>query len=206
MKPLSKAYARQVFLNCPFDDAYRPVFEAIIFGVLACGFVIRSARERDDAGEPRFNKIVDLIRSSMFGIHDISRVELDPVHHLPRFNMPLELGLFLGAKVFQQDRKKHKRCLIFDTERHRYQKFVSDIAGQDIRMHGNNPDQAMVETRQWLAGYSKHPLPGPETLKTTYAEFSAQLPAILKKLGLAANDLTFTEYVKVAGEWLNTHP
>jgi|GEM_PF-3484810 len=34
---LSKAYARQVFFNCPFDDGYRPVFEAVIFAVLHCG-------------------------------------------------------------------------------------------------------------------------------------------------------------------------
>jgi hypothetical protein len=45
---LSKAYARQVFLNCPFDDGYRPIYEAIIFAVIHCGFVVRCARERED--------------------------------------------------------------------------------------------------------------------------------------------------------------
>ena len=95
---LSKAYARQVFLNCPFDDEYRPIYEAIIFAVIHCGFVIRCARERDDSGETRISKIVEIIRASQFGIHDISRVELDKSNGLPRFNMPLELGLFLGAK------------------------------------------------------------------------------------------------------------
>jgi len=33
--------------------------------------------------------------------HDISRTELNE-HSLPRFNMPLELGLFLGASRFGQ--------------------------------------------------------------------------------------------------------
>lgn len=205
MKP-SKAYRDQVFLNCPFDDAYRSLFDAIIFSVLACGFVIRSARERDDAGEPRFSKIVEIIRSSMYGIHDISRVELDPEHHLPRFNMPLELGLFLGAKSFATGGRPKKHCLIFDCEAYRYQKFVSDIAGQDIRSHHNDPMDAIVETRHWLATMSKKALPGTNKLKRAYEEFSADLPAILAKLELAKGDLRFAEYVKVAGEWLHTHP
>ena len=109
---LSKAYVRQVFLNCPFDDGYRPIYEAIIFSVIHCGFVIRCAREREDSGEPRISKIVEIIRASQFGIHDISRVELDEVNHLPRFNMPLELGLFLGAKAYSSEpRQKARRCL-----------------------------------------------------------------------------------------------
>lgn len=158
---LSKAYARQVFLNCPFDEGYRPVYEAIIFAVIHCGFVIRCAREREDSGETRISKIVDIIRASQFGIHDISRVELDDANGLPRFNMPLELGLFLGAKAYASEpRQKARRCLILDRERYRYQKFISDIAGQDIRSHDGNPEKALILTRNWLATVSKRKLPG----------------------------------------------
>ena len=46
--------------------------------------------------------------------------------------MPLELGIFLGAKRFGRAEQKGKVCLILDTERYRYQQFMSDIAGQDI--------------------------------------------------------------------------
>jgi hypothetical protein len=38
---LSKAYARQVFLNCPFDDQYRPLYEAIIFTPTAAEYAVR---------------------------------------------------------------------------------------------------------------------------------------------------------------------
>lgn len=55
---------------------------------------------KDDAGQARISKIYDLIRRSKYSIHDISRTELDPDHSLPRFNMPLELGIFLGAKEY----------------------------------------------------------------------------------------------------------
>ena len=89
-------YQRSVFINCPFDGEYLPVFRAIIFTVSACGFDARSTLEHDDGSQVRIEKIYRLIGSSAFGIHDISRTELDDESQLPRFNMPLELGVFLG--------------------------------------------------------------------------------------------------------------
>ncbi|MEK6375316.1 MAG: hypothetical protein AABO58_21790 [Acidobacteriota bacterium] len=86
--------------NCPLDDVYRQLFEAVVFAVHDCGYIARCALEVDDASEVRIEKIAKIIASCKFGIHDISRTELDAGTDLPRFNMPLELGLFLGAKRF----------------------------------------------------------------------------------------------------------
>ncbi|HYU25729.1 MAG TPA: hypothetical protein VEO74_11030 [Thermoanaerobaculia bacterium] len=121
-----------VFVNCPFDESYRPIFEAIVFAVHDCGYVARCSLEVSDASQVRIEKIAAIIAACKFGIHDISRTELDATTHLPRFNMPLELGLFLGAKRFGSPKQRSKTCLILDVERYRYQKFISDIAGQDI--------------------------------------------------------------------------
>lgn len=110
---------RSVFINCPFDNSYDLIFQALIFTVFHCGCVARSALEESNAGEPRFEKIVRLIRDAQFGIHDISRTELDEETGLPRFNMPLELGLFLGAMRFERGRRHKKLCLIIDTEPYR---------------------------------------------------------------------------------------
>jgi hypothetical protein len=93
-------HERDVFINCPFDAKYRPLLRGLLFAVHDCGFRARSALEVEDSGEVRVQKIVRIIAESPFGIHDISRVEADPRTNLPRFNMPLELGLFLGAKAF----------------------------------------------------------------------------------------------------------
>jgi hypothetical protein len=90
--------ARDVFINCPFDDDFAPGFRALVFGVIACGYRVRCAREVDDAAETRIEKLYRIIEQSRYGIHDISRTELDEASQLPRFNMPLELGMFLGAK------------------------------------------------------------------------------------------------------------
>src|SRR5207244_972943 len=123
-------YEYTVFINCPFDDAYRPLLEAVVFAVHDCGYVARSSLEVTDASQVRIEKITAIIEACRLGIHDISRTEIDPQTQLPRFNMPLELGLFLGAKRFGTGKHKAKTCLILDVERYRYQKFISDIAGQ----------------------------------------------------------------------------
>ena len=109
MKSAAGDYDRFVFLNCPFDEEYLPLIRAITFAVKACGYEVRSALEAMDAGEVRMNKILRLIRTCRFGIHDISRTTLDPVHGLPRFNMPLELGLFLGASHFGNPAQRRKQ-------------------------------------------------------------------------------------------------
>ena len=104
-----------VFLNCPFDAGYKPVFDSIVFAVTDLGFVARSAREQDDGGDVRLSKIERIIEECKYGIHDISAVELDPVNNLPRFNMPLELGLFLGCRRFGNAIQRRKVSLILDS-------------------------------------------------------------------------------------------
>ena len=122
----SKPYRDSVFINCPFDEEYVPIFRAVVFTVALCGFVPRSTLEHDDASQVRIEKIYRIIGSSALGIHDVSRTELDAENQLPRFNMPLELGVFLGAKRFGPGRRRSKRCLILDRDRYRFQKFISD--------------------------------------------------------------------------------
>jgi hypothetical protein len=46
-------YSRQVFINCPFDPAYRPIRDGIVFAVFDCGFQPRSALEIEDSSEVR---------------------------------------------------------------------------------------------------------------------------------------------------------
>ncbi len=121
-----------VFINCPFDSSYKRIFDATVFAVFDCGFVARSALEIIDTGEVRLEKILRIMDECRFGYHDISRTELDEANGLPRFNMPFELGLFLGITR----RKKTTSCLVVDRDKYRYQKFLSDISGQDIASRG----------------------------------------------------------------------
>lgn len=112
---MNDAYETGVFINCPFDASYRPIFEAIVFCVADCGYRPRCALEADDSGEVRVEKILNIVSGCRFGIHDLSRTELDGATGLPRFNMPLELGFFLAAKRFGAGKQKRKRFASYST-------------------------------------------------------------------------------------------
>src|SRR6202030_3423845 len=98
---LPRQASREVFVNCPFDPAYTELFNALMFTIYDCGFQPRCAKETD-AGDERFPKICQRISECPLCIHNISRTALDPKSKLPRFNMPLELGVFIGHKTYVQ--------------------------------------------------------------------------------------------------------
>lgn len=192
-----------VFINCPFDDRYKPIFEALVFAVIECGFEPRSALELVDGTEVRLDKICRIIASCRYAIHDISRTELDGVNHLPRFNMPFELGLFLGASRFGREAQRSKRCLILDREPHRYQKFISDIAGQDIFAHGERPDLAIRCVRDWLSTVSmERHLAGAAHIVERYQQFSSDAPKLAKELRLRRDEATFRDFRNLVVIWL----
>jgi hypothetical protein len=47
----NEQYADNVFINCPFDPEYAPIFEAIVFAVNDAGFRPKCARERLDSSQ-----------------------------------------------------------------------------------------------------------------------------------------------------------
>lgn len=116
--------------------------EALVFAIHDCGYIARSALEAEDSAEVRIDKIAKIIKDCRYGIHDISRTEVGADTGLPRFSIPLKLGLIL------------------DRARYRYQQFCSDIAGQDIRSHDDLPETAIKVVRNWLQTNS----PTPEVL------------------------------------------
>lgn len=193
-----------MFINCPFDDAYRPTFRALIFAIYACGFRPRSAMELDDGGQTRIDKLYGLIGECRYGIHDLSRTELDAAHQLPRFNMPLELGLFLGAKRFGGKAQSAKRLLILDVERYRYQRFVSDLAGMDIHGHGGDAIEALRKTRDWLANVSRRQLPSADRVARLFQTFMADLPALAADLEFDPENIPYVDFERMIVGWLLT--
>jgi hypothetical protein len=196
-------YGRNVFINCPFDVDYQPLFRALVFAVQDYGLVPRSALERDDGSEVRIEKIRRIVAESQFAIHDISRTELDEATGLPRFNMPLELGIFLGAKWFGAEEHRRKSCVIFDRERYRYQAFCSDIAGQDIRAHRCEERELIRGVRNALRTWCpERELAGAAVTWDRYLRFDGTLPQMADRVGLDANDLSFSDFTWLVAEWL----
>lgn len=200
-------YDRNVFINCPFDDAYRTeIFRALVFAVHDCGFQTRCALETTNAAESRISKIERIIEECQYGIHDLSRTELDPDSNLPRFNMPLELGLFLGAKRFGSVKQKRKSALVLDIERYRYHKFISDIAGQDISAHNGKTEQAIRRVRDWLKPNNPEvSIPGGQKMARRFESFSAVFPTMCAVAGYD-DDPPFHDYVYIVCEWLKKNP
>lgn len=196
------ASSDDVFINCPFDRDYAPIFEALIFCIRACGFRPRSARELDDGGQLRLEKLLSIIAECRYGIHDLSRTELDEAFELPRFNMPLELGIFLGARRFGSEVQRLKKLLIFDIERYRYQSFISDLAGMDVHAHHGSASKAIEETRNWLANVSRRKLPSSAKLLRLYDRFILELPQICAELEFDPLTIPYVDFENVIATWL----
>ncbi len=161
--------------------------------------------EIDDGADVRFEKIQRLISASKYGIHDISVTDADAVTGLPRFNMPLELGVFLGAKRYGQNHQKKKNCLILDRERWRYREFISDIAGHDIRGHDNDQDTAITAVRDWLnAASGRRTIPGGRAIARRFHRFEADLPQICDELEIEPDEITYNDYGTMVSSWLRT--
>lgn len=196
-------YDDSVFLNCPFDADYAHLFHALVFTVLQCGYFPRAALEVDDGSEVRIAKIVRIVRESRYAVHDLSRTELDRGSSLPRFNMPLELGLFLGAKYFGTGRQREKACVIFDRDRYRYQTFCSDIAGQDIRAHKQDVADLIRCMRDTLRTWRPQAwIPGGDEIYRRYKQFMRALPRLSRDLRIAPEELTFHDLTWAIGVWL----
>ena len=186
-----------VFVNCPFDARFKPLLDAIVFAAAACGMHVRSALEVADSGELRLQKIMRLLEGSRYSIHDISRVEPDPETRLPRFNMPIELGAALGMKHLGRARLRDHRMLVLDTDKYRYQKFASDLAGVDISAHGDAPAKAIGAVRDFFATHFPSPLPSPSLIEDGYTVFESALPAMAKAANQTEAELTFRDRLQL---------
>jgi hypothetical protein len=66
---------------------------------------------------------------------------------LPRFNLPYELGLDIGCAEYGNKKSRSKKILILEREKYHYQKVISDIAGQDIADHNDDPETLIRKIR-----------------------------------------------------------
>jgi hypothetical protein len=200
-------YDESVFINCPFDEEYRPLFQALVFTVHDRGYLARCALEVPGSGHVRIQKIQRIIEECCYGLHDISRTELDRETALPRFNMPLELGLFLGAQRYGDERQSRRRCKVLDLERYRFQKYISDIAGQDISPHDGRPEKAIQAVRDWLRDWEPEvQIPGPKTISRRFARFREELPLVCQTAKVEEDELTFVDFRNTVMRWLGFNP
>lgn len=183
------SFEENVFINCPFDEAFYPLLRPLLFTVIYLGLEPRIALERVDSGEPRVQKIVELIRESRYAIHDLSRLQASEAGEFYRLNMPFELGLDVGCRLYGEGERSEKRCLILEAESYRYQAALSDLSGSDIEVHENEPDKVVSAVRNWLNMAVGLNADGPARIWGAFTEFMADNYDQLKARGFSDQDI-----------------
>ncbi|MCC6364903.1 MAG: hypothetical protein IT165_15400 [Bryobacterales bacterium] len=141
--------SKSVFINCPFDAEYAPLFDAIVFATVCCGFMPRCALESGTVSEPRLARILRALFSSKYSIHDLSRCTGEGSDNTARFNMPLELGMAMARRFMEPDNEHD--WLVMVPNGHTYARFISDLAAFDPATHDGSVPGVVVAVMSWLA-------------------------------------------------------
>ncbi len=166
--------ARSVFLNIPYDRQFEDLYLAYIVGIIQLGLQVKAAL--GEANQYRLDAIIRLIESCDYSVHDLSRVELS--RGVPRFNMPVELGLALYRSHLTSG--KH-RVYVFERKMYRTQRSVSDINGLDPQIHRGTPKGVMAGLRN-VFRHSGDVTTVPEMLYS-YLNVKRKLPELLRNAG-----------------------
>lgn len=198
----TKDYDRNVFINCAFDGTFLNIFRAIVYTIHDCGFIARCALETGNGEGVRIDKIVKIIQDCRYGIHDLSCVEITDDSPLPRYNMPYELGIFMGCKYYGESYHKKKNFLVLDSEPHRYKRMISDLAGYDFPAHMNDVLITVGLVRDWLSEAASKKLPGTIYYKERYQRFMEVLPLLCQSMKADVNTLGFKDYYALVSVWI----
>lgn len=129
-----------VFLNIPYDLGFEDLYLAYIVGLTQLGLRVNATVAVPNQGW--LDTIIGLIEESNSSIHDLSRIELS--NGIPRFNMPVELGLALYRSHVTEGRH---RVYVFERKAYRAQRSTSDINGIDPKIHNGTAKGVMAGLR-----------------------------------------------------------
>jgi len=201
-------FSNNVFINCPFDSDYIGLLRPLLFTIIYLGYNPRIASERSDSGEIRFQKICKLIEQSKISIHDLSRIRSTKKNEFYRLNMPFELGVDFGCRLFKSGKVKQKKCLVLGKERYKYQIALSDISGSDIKSHNDKAEEIILQTRNWFVENEINHVVSSTKIWESFNEFMADFYQKRKKEGFKKKDLECMptrEYIQFIRDWLIEH-
>jgi len=164
-------FERCVFINCPLDEDYEPILQAVLFCIVYLNFSPRISTERNDSGEYRLGKIRELIENSKYSIHDLSRCQALEKGEYFRLNMPFELGIDYACRKYFGKGREEKRFLILEERKYRYQAVISDLNGCDVEAHGGDYQKAVRKVRNWLVSETGVAADGATRILGAYVDF-----------------------------------
>ncbi len=200
-------FSKNVFINYPFDKDYITLIKPLVFTLIYLEFKPQISKTIS-SGNIRVNEIQKLIKISKFSIHDLSRSRPTKENGIPRFNMPFELGLDIGCKYYGGSPFSKKRFIVLEKTRHYYKKVLSDISGQDIKSHNNNPKILISRIRDWFSDNDgRKNLPGGSEIWIVYNQFISDLYLKLKDKSYSDKDIReipIGDFIKFARIWIRT--
>ena len=164
-------FDKNVFINCPIDDDFAPLLEVIIFCIVYAGLKPRFSTESLESGENRLDKIIGLISSCAYSVHDLSRCKAEKEGEIFRMNIPFEFGIDMGFRRSSDKRTDGKKFIIFEKGQYDLKKALSDLAGSDVEFHNDDPQLIIEKLRNFLSVEAGCELPGKAKLKTEYFTF-----------------------------------
>ena len=122
-----------------------------------------------------------------------------------RLNMPFELGLDYGCRVFAPPDKQTKKLLILEEKPYRYQVALSDLSGCDIQAHGGSFEIAVRKVRNWLVSEAGAPPEGASKILGAYADFQEWYYEKQLAAGFSDEDIQdypTAELLKAMNQWI----
>ena len=119
----------------------------------------------------------------------LSRIELSE-NALPRFNMPFELGLAIGAKYFGGPKLRRNSALIMVRKDYVLNAYLSDLGGNDPVAHNDSPNEVIRAVTRYLhATPQGRVLRGAQSTIARFDRFKETLPVMAAALGRAHNEV-----------------
>jgi len=176
--PRTKPRPKSVFLNIPYDPSFTRLYIAYIAAVAAFGFIPKATLQIP-LSRRRLDRILSLISSSDFSLHDLSRVQLDRTPpRTPRFNMPFELGLTVAL---QRSKFPRHSWIVLESRPHRLLKSLSDLNGTDPFIHSGTVRGLLRELSSIFVRTSRQP--SVPQMFSIYRLLCSRLPNILRSSG-----------------------
>jgi hypothetical protein len=200
-------FETNVFINCPFDDEFKKLLRPLLFSLIYFKLEPKISQTESSANV-RVNQIKQHIRNSKYSIHDLSRSKPMKKNELPRFNMPYELGLDNGCATFGSKKHAGKKILVLETERYYYQKIISDIAGQDIESHNDDPATLIRKVRNWFSTVdSSNSYPSANKIWIAYNQFYDDITKTLIEEGftlIEIENMPTSDFIKFSKDWISS--
>lgn len=198
-------YFKNIFINCPFDEEYKPLLKVLLFTICKCGYTPRIALEYFDSSENRLSRIQTLIRESKYSIHDISRYKATKKEEIYRLNMPFEIGMDFGCKKFGEQKHRQKVMLIISSVPHDYQKALSDLAGIDIDVHQNDSEKMVRCVRNWLYQFEDPKTTKLEQASTIWEKYNDFCAYLYKELNEKdVNNMPIREFIDMSQAYIKS--